>query len=681
MLFLHLTGKKKLDNLFSLGTKTMSSSTLTPMQRYAAGALFGLALHQAHIHQTCPLGFPSDEEDRISNGSSNDSVSEDPQLWVHESSGLLRPIFKFLEIDKKAWSGLEETAGSSSPKHHVGALLRSLSVSEEGAESSKEAADKELDLAKAIDAMASSMERTSHNVSKKEKQSEYEHKCREKLSLADTQSRSEVENTTNVENHQEKSKKPSSIEQAHLESVSGFDEKPVEEASILEYSRKVNVLYQLFSACLAQSSEESKKYTQRRGYDARHRVALRLLATWFDVKWIKVEAIETTIACSAMALKEEELKEQSRSPKSSLAKWKRRGIIGAAAVTGGTLLAVTGGLAAPAIAAGFGALAPTLGTLVPVIGASGFAAVAGAAGSAAGSVAVAASFGAAGAGLTGSKMARRMGDVDEFEFKTIGENHNQGRLAVEVLISGLVFKEEDFVRPWEGQHDNSERYVLQWESKNLIAVSTAIQDWLTSRLAMELMKRGAMMTVLKTLLTALALPATLLAMTDFIDSKWTIAVDRSDKAGKLLAEVLQKGLQGNRPVTLVGFSLGARVIFKCLQVLAESANTSGLVERVVLLGAPIAIKNMNWEAARKVVAGRFVNAYATNDWMLGIAFRASLLTRGLAGIQPVDVPGIENVDVTELIDGHSSYLWSTQKILDLLDLDAYYPVVLGRVTL
>ncbi|MCD7449411.1 hypothetical protein HAX54_052116 [Datura stramonium] len=660
----------------------MSSSTFTPMQRYAAGALFGLALHQVQIHQTCPLGFSSDEDDRISHSSSSDSVSEGPQLWVHESSGLLRPVFKFLEIDKKAWTGLEETAGSSSPKFHVGAFLRSLTVSEEGADTSSEAAEKELDLAKAIDAMASSMERTSHNVSKQEKRREYEHECREKLSLANMQSRSEVENTANIENYQEESKKPSSIEQAHLESVSGFDEKPVEEASTLEYSRRVTVLYQLFSACLAQLPEESKKHTRRRrGYDARHRVALRLLATWFDIKWIKVEAIETTVACSAMALKEEELKEQSRSPKSSWAKWKRRGIIGAAAVTGGTLLAVTGGLAAPAIAAGFGALAPTLGTLVPVIGASGFAAVASAAGSVAGSVAVAASFGAAGAGLTGSKMARRTGDVDEFEFKAIGENHNQGRLAVEVLISGLVFKEEDFVRPWEGKRDNSERYVLQWESKNLIAVSTAIQDWLTSRLAMELMKRGAMMTVLKTLLTALALPATLLAMTDFIDSKWAIAVDRSDKAGQLLAEVLQKGLQGHRPVTLIGFSLGARVIFKCLQILAKSESNAGLVERVVLLGAPIAIKNMNWEAARKIVAGRFVNAYATNDWMLGIAFRASLLTRGLAGIQPVDVPGIENVDVTELIDGHSSYLWATQKILDLLELDAYYPVVLTRVAL
>ncbi|RZB70133.1 hypothetical protein D0Y65_039431 [Glycine soja] len=65
---------------------------------------------------------------------------------------------------------------------------------------------------------------------------------------------------------------------------------------------------------------------------------------------------------------------------------------------------------------------------------------------------------AAGAGLTGSKMARRVGGVDEFEFKAIGENHNQGRLGVEILVSGFVFEKEDFIRPWEGQNDNLERY-------------------------------------------------------------------------------------------------------------------------------------------------------------------------------------------------------------------------------
>ena len=45
-------------------------------------------------------------------------------------------------------------------------------------------------------------------------------------------------------------------------------------------------------------------------------------------------------------------------------------------------------------------------------------------------------------------------------------------------------------------------------------------------IAMGLMKQGAMMTVLSTLLTALAWPATLIAATDFIDSKWSIAIDR-----------------------------------------------------------------------------------------------------------------------------------------------------------
>lgn len=657
------------------------SSFLTPTQRYAAGALLGLALQQAQIHQTRPLGSSIEEDERTSSGSSSDSVSEDPQLWVHENSGLLRPVFKSLKIENKAWTGLEETAGSSPAKHHVGAFLRL--ISEESAESSADMKDAELALSKAVDVMELSMETTSEtSMSKKEKHREYENKCREKCSPADMQPNSEVVDVP-LQAQELKNCNELSIEQTPYGSSSKFDEKPAEEVAMLNYPRKVTVLYELLSACLTDTPEDNKKSTRKRkGYDARHRVALRLLATWLDIQWKKVEAMEIMVACSAMALSKEQAskEEETQSPKSQWTKWKRGGIIGAAALTGGTLMAITGGLAAPAIAAGFSALAPTLGTIIPVIGASGFAAAASAAGTVAGSVAIAASFGAAGAGLTGSKMARRTGSVDEFEFKAIGENHNQGRLAVEILVSGFVFQEEDFISPWEGQNNNLERYALQWESKNLIAVSTAIQDWLTSSIALSMMKQGAMLTVLSTLMTALAWPATLLAATDFIDSKWTIALDRSDKAGKLLAEVLQKGLQGNRPVTLIGYSLGARVIFKCLQYLAETEQNAELVERVVLLGAPISFRDENWEVARKMVAGRFVNAFSTNDWTLGVAFRANLLTKGLAGIQPVDVPGIENVDVTELIEGHSSYLWVTEDILDRLELDTYYPVFRGSPT-
>nr|CAD1836323.1 unnamed protein product [Ananas comosus var. bracteatus] len=646
----------------------MAISCLNPTQRYAAGALLALALRQAQIHQSRPLGAAAsaaadadEAPERFSSASSSsvatatssssdgDGDGDAAHLWTHESRGLLRPVFRFLGIDPKAWPGLEETAASSEAKHHVGAYLRI--IFEEDDESSSARSDQELALTKAVDAMVMNLEISvglDGIATEKHQGQEHEGGPRNCSNSVDSSSEMTVETAetsenTNPDGLSRKVDLSNQVDTLHSEKLI-LDDFPD------NYQRKVVLLYELLSACVADTPQDKKESSRfRKGYDARHRVALRLLAAWLNVQWIKMEAIEIIVACSAMAAaKEEEQSQENESEKSKWARWKRGGIIGAAALTGGALLAITGGLAAPAIAAGFSALAPTLGTLVPVIGASGFAAMASAAGSVAGSVAVAASFGAAGAGLTGSKMARRMGSVKEFDFKPIGDNHNQGRLALGILISGFVFEEEDFLRPWEGWKDNLERYALQWESKNLIAVSTAIQDWLTSRLTMELMKRGAMMTVLSTLVTAFAWPATLLAATDFIDSKWSIAIDRADKAGKLLAE--------------------------CLQELAESGDNEGLVERVVLLGAPVSVKGEQWEPARKMVAGRFINVYSTNDWILGVTFRASLLTQGLAGIQSIEVPGVENVDVTDMVDGHSSYLWAVQQILEQLELNTYYPV-------
>lgn len=57
------------------------------------------------------------------------------------------------------------------------------------------------------------------------------------------------------------------------------------------------------------------------------------------------EAIETMVACSAMALAKSvaEMGDESPTKESNWNKWKRGGIIGAAALTGGTLMAITGG--------------------------------------------------------------------------------------------------------------------------------------------------------------------------------------------------------------------------------------------------------------------------------------------------------------------------------------------------
>lgn len=364
-----------------------ATSYLTATQRYAAGALFGLALNQAQHHQTHPLGlltddFPSEDSSPAL------AVSEDPNLWVHHRSGLLHPVFKYLDIDSAAWSGLEETAGSSSASRHVGPYLRLLS--EEFDDDSSQMSDQELALSEAVDAMVLTLEKNSESLSsRREKLHEYERQCREKLNSTDDVQPNSEKLDLHLETKEEIGTPFHDCEEPHEGSVdSNIDKSPNKEVMSLSYQRKVTVLYELLSACLSDLSENDKKYSRRRkGYDARHRVTLRLLATWLDIKWAKMEAIETIVASSAMAfIKDQESnKEETQAKESDWAKWKRGGIIGVVALTGGVVMAITGGLAAPAIAAGLGALAPTLGTLIRVIGASGFAAAASAARTVAGS--------------------------------------------------------------------------------------------------------------------------------------------------------------------------------------------------------------------------------------------------------------------------------------------------------
>lgn len=113
---------------------------------------------------------------------------------------------------------------------------------------------------------------------------------------------------------------------------------------------------------------------------------------------------------------------------------------------------------------------------------------------------------------------------------------------------------------------------------------------------------------------------------------------------------------GVRPITLVGFSLGARVIFYALVELAR-VKAMGIVQDVFLLGATVTAPTKVWLEVRGVVAGRFVNGFARNDWILNYLFRAT--SGGLntvAGLRPVEkVPGLENVDVTDTVTGHLSY--------------------------
>ena len=152
-----------------------------------------------------------------------------------------------------------------------------------------------------------------------------------------------------------------------------------------------------------------------------------------------------------------------------------------------------------------------------------------------------------------------------------------------------------------------------------------------------------------------------------IDNPWSNALDRAKAAGHVLADVLIARSLGVRPITLIGFSLGARLIFYCLVELAKK-KALGIVQDVFLLGATVTAPARTWAECRSVVAGRFVNGFARNDWILGYLFRAT--TGGIntvAGLRPVDnVPALENVDLTDKIAGHTSYRAFMPLILDQL---------------
>ena len=117
-------------------------------------------------------------------------------------------------------------------------------------------------------------------------------------------------------------------------------------------------------------------------------------------------------------------------------------------------------------------------------------------------------------------------------------------------------------------------------------------------------------------MSALQLPIVLTKLSYLIDNPWTVSMARANAAGLILADSLIDRHLGIRPLTLVGFSLGARVIFSAMRELARRG-AFGIVQNVFLFGSPIVASSDEYIRVRAMVSGRFVNGYASNDWILG----------------------------------------------------------------
>ncbi|CAD5209695.1 unnamed protein product [Bursaphelenchus okinawaensis] len=399
---------------------------------------------------------------------------------------------------------------------------------------------------------------------------------------------------------------------------------------------------------------------ERGSYDSRHRVLIRHTGALLGVQWNSFEEIEDTLVYSLMnqdyVETENNLKEgtakATRERNSKMKKFKRYALIGVAGSVGGVLIGLTGGLAAPLVA---GAAGMVVGT----------GAVAGLA-TTTGAAIMGSIFGAAGAGLAGYKMKKRVGAIDEFVVESLTEERS---LSCVLCVSGWIDEEDNdkaFKMPWRHLMLAKEQYTLRYESKYLIELGKAI-DYLMSFAISYAIQHTLMETALAGLMTAIAWPLVLVSSASVIDNPWNVCVSRAAEVGEQLADVLLTRAHGKRPITLIGFSLGARVIYHCLLAMSKRDDCRGIIEDVVLLGAPVSASPKMWKQLCTVVGGRIINGYCTTDWLLKFLYRTMSVQFTIAGTGPVivkDEKKIVNINLSHIIKGHMDY---SKKLTEVLE--------------
>jgi hypothetical protein len=405
-------------------------------------------------------------------------------------------------------------------------------------------------------------------------------------------------------------------------------------------------------------------------YNAPSRILLLNLTSSLKLPLKTFEQDEYTTAKGLLeAAKEmtasEEAKKRAEENKESR-KWK----VGLASVAGAAIIGVTGGLAAPMVAAGVASVMGGLGL--------GATAAAGYLGSVAGStVLVGGLFGAYGGRMTGQMMDNYAREVEDFEFLPVHSgnktsedgkegaeqaSHHDHKLRVTICISGWLTEKEEVVKPWRVLGPGAEVFALKYELEALLNLGNAINGMVQSAAWGYAQKQLIAQTIFADLASALW-PIGLLKASRVIDNPFSVAKGRADKAGEVLADALINKAQGERPVTLIGYSLGARVIYTCLLSLAKR-RAFGLIESVVMMGAPTPSDTSDWRIMRTVVSGRLVNVFSQNDYVLGFMYRTSSIQYGIAGLQRVvGLPGVENVDVSEDVSGHLRYRYLVGSIL------------------
>jgi hypothetical protein len=328
-------------------------------------------------------------------------------------------------------------------------------------------------------------------------------------------------------------------------------------------------------------------------------------------------------------------------------------------ITGGMAVTVVGGIIGNALFGFTGAAATSSG--LAALGGGSLAA--GGLGTAGGSAIITTIASLGGAGQALKSGLNLYGDLEEFNFIPISPNRYACHRLI--CIHGFLQQGKSPEKEWEAvmKYDHqSDLWSLSWESKTL-------QDW-TNIAGNAINKLGTaqLMSIigksaLKTAGGLLAIPATALSALKLIDNPWFVAKNRAEKTGKILGEAIA---QLPYPVSLLGYSLGSRVIAYTLEYLQKEGHY-GKVFDVYLMAGAVSKKHYTFSSVDldSVVVNNIFNCYSHNDIVLSYTYRTTELGDEPIGLSPINHNKVTNLDVSDLVNGHLDYPNKLDQILEL----------------
>lgn len=321
----------------------------------------------------------------------------------------------------------------------------------------------------------------------------------------------------------------------------------------------------------------------------------------------------------------------------------------------------TGGLAAP-VAAALGAkgLLGAASTGVAIASLKGAALTSASLAAIGGSVATGtAILVAAGAALGGAKGAaiasEYHADDPSFSIRRLNTSRSNARTVfVNGFLEGSIERFDDWATPQLDEDPDQNLYGVTWSAKSRQELTQYLGVSAASKSTIQFLKNVAE-TGGKAAAKNMRAFTLIDIFGDLLQNPWHVSMFRAMKAGAQLAEAIAR--TDGKQYTLVGHSLGCRVIFYALLALATKAQQERpRIANVVLLGGAVGRSALEeWRRATDAVEGLIVNCHSSHDHVLSALYQTA--NAGLsspAGLAPVHpTPNkVENVDCSGFIKSH-----------------------------